>query len=166
MVVEARTDASASQDVLTTSSLASLEALDTEGFLFWTGAVFLLSVAFDVEGFATGHDSPRNFPRLAMPTPHVKVVLYPEQSLPVSRHWLQYGRRRSHGVWRLRHVKQSSAAPVAAALLLLFLGAAEASCSGSFPGAFVARSVVVMSMLTGGAMYGGQTESRKNNAHL
>lgn len=41
-------------------------------------------------------------------------------------HWPQYGRRRSHFVCRFLHAKQSSAAPVAGALLLRFLGAAEA----------------------------------------
>jgi hypothetical protein len=37
-------------------------------------------------------------------------------------HWVQYGLRRSHFVFRFRHVKQSSVAPVTGALLLLFLG--------------------------------------------
>jgi hypothetical protein len=40
---------------------------------------------------AIGSDSPLNFPRLATPTPHVKVVLYPAQSFPLSRHGVQYG---------------------------------------------------------------------------
>jgi hypothetical protein len=35
---------------------------------------------------AIGNESPRNFPLLATPTPHVNVVLYPEQSLPSSKH--------------------------------------------------------------------------------
>lgn len=33
-----------------------------------------------------GKERPRSFPRLATPTPQVKVVRYPEQSLPISRH--------------------------------------------------------------------------------
>lgn len=41
-------------------------------------------------------------------------------------HWPQYGRLRSHLTWRFLQAKQSSLAPVAGALLLRFLGAAEA----------------------------------------
>lgn len=37
----------------------------------------------------TGRCWPRSFPRLATPTPHVNVVLYPEHSRPRSRHWEQ-----------------------------------------------------------------------------
>lgn len=43
------------------------------------------AVAF-LEEFAIGRERPRSFPRLATPTPHVSVVLYPVQSLPISRH--------------------------------------------------------------------------------
>jgi hypothetical protein len=75
---------------------------------------------------AIGRDNPRSFPRLATPTPQVKVVRYPEHSFPISIHWPQYGRRRSHFTPRFLHAKQSSLAPVAGALLLLFLGAAAA----------------------------------------
>jgi hypothetical protein len=70
---------------------------------------------------ATGHVKPRSFPRLAMPTPHVNVVLYPEQSFPISRHCPQYGLRRSHWVLRFWHIKQSSAAPAVVVLLRRFL---------------------------------------------
>ena len=49
---------------------------------------------------AIGNDNPRSLPLLATPTPHVKVVLYPEQSFPWSRQGVQYGRRLSHLVWR------------------------------------------------------------------
>jgi hypothetical protein len=76
--------------------------------------------------FAMGSDRPRSFPRLATPTPQVKVVLYPEHSFPISMHCPQYGRRRSHLTPRFLHAKQSSLAPVAGALLLRFLGAADA----------------------------------------
>lgn len=34
----------------------------------------------------TGSDIPRSLPRLATPTPQVNVVLYPEHSLPWSKH--------------------------------------------------------------------------------
>jgi len=34
----------------------------------------------------TGSVIPLNFPRLATPTPHVSVVLYPEQFFPISMH--------------------------------------------------------------------------------
>lgn len=37
----------------------------------------------------TGSFWPRSLPRLATPTPHVRVVLYPEHSRPSSRHWEQ-----------------------------------------------------------------------------
>lgn len=33
-----------------------------------------------------GRDKPRNFPRLATPTPQVSVVRYPEHSFPISTH--------------------------------------------------------------------------------
>lgn len=46
--------------------------------------------------FAMGNANPRNFPRLATPMFQVKAVLYPEQSLPYSRHWVQYGLFLSH----------------------------------------------------------------------
>lgn len=69
---------------------------------------------------ATGRESPRSFPRLATPTPQVSWVLYPEHSFPNSKHCEQYGRRRSHLVFFLIHVKQSSEAPLAGALLRLF----------------------------------------------
>jgi hypothetical protein len=36
--------------------------------------------------FAMGSDKPRSLPRLATPTPHVSCVLYPEHSLPISKH--------------------------------------------------------------------------------
>jgi hypothetical protein len=39
--------------------------------------------------FAMGNDKPRSFPRLATPTPQVKVVRYPEHSFPSSMHWPQ-----------------------------------------------------------------------------
>lgn len=70
----------------------------------------------------TGQVIPRSLPLLATPTPHVRVVLYPEHSLPISMHCVQYGRLRSHLTERLRHVKQSSVAPPAAVLRRLFLG--------------------------------------------
>lgn len=79
-----------------------------------------------VGDLATGRDIPRSFPRLATPTPQVRVVRYPEHSFPSSMHCPQYGRRRSHFIWRFLHAKQSSLAPVAGALLLRFRGAAEA----------------------------------------
>jgi hypothetical protein len=75
---------------------------------------------------AMGNDMPRSFPRLATPTPQVRVVRYPVQSLPISTHCPQYGRLRSHLTERFLQEKQSSVAPVAGALLLLFLGAAAA----------------------------------------
>lgn len=81
-------------------------------------------LAFCVDDLATGKDMPRSFPRLATPTPQVKVVRYPEHSLPSSIHWPQYGLRRSHLAPRFLQAKQSSLAPVAGALLLRFLGAA------------------------------------------
>ena len=46
-------------------------------------------LAFCVDDLATGKDMPRSFPRLATPTPQVKVVRYPEHSLPSSMHWPQ-----------------------------------------------------------------------------
>ena len=84
-------------------------------------------VAVVVEGdLAMGNDMPRSFPRLATPTPQVRVVRYPVHSLPISTHCPQYGRLRSHFTERFLQEKQSSVAPVAGALLLLFLGAAAA----------------------------------------
>jgi hypothetical protein len=68
------------------------------------------------EDFATGRDRPRSLPRLATPTPQVNCVLYPEHSLPTSRHCEQYGRLRSHLVFFLVQAKQSSEAPLARAL--------------------------------------------------
>lgn len=49
--------------------------------LFLPSDLTLLSpaVLFDL---AIGKDNPRSFPLLATPRPQVKVVLYPEQSLP------------------------------------------------------------------------------------
>lgn len=41
---------------------------------------------------ATGLERPLSLPRLATPTPHVNVVLYPEQSFPIVMHGVQYGR--------------------------------------------------------------------------
>jgi hypothetical protein len=38
---------------------------------------------------ATGLERPLSLPRLATPTPHVNVVLYPEQSFPISMHGVQ-----------------------------------------------------------------------------
>ena len=69
-----------------------------------------------------GRDSPRSFPLLATPTPQVRVVLYPEQSFPTSKHCVQYGLLLSHFVWRSWQAKQSSAAPVVGALLRRFRG--------------------------------------------
>ena len=48
---------------------------------------FLLSIFTSDPGstfldFAIGNAKPRSLPLLATPTPHVKVVLYPEQSFP------------------------------------------------------------------------------------
>lgn len=68
----------------------------------------------------TGSFWPRSLPLLATPTPHVRVVLYPEHSRPSSRHCEQYGRRRSHRAPRLEHVKQSSGAPLTTVLLRRF----------------------------------------------
>jgi hypothetical protein len=39
--------------------------------------------------FAMGNDRPRSLPRLATPTPQVRVVRYPEHSFPISIHWPQ-----------------------------------------------------------------------------
>ena len=39
--------------------------------------------------FAMGSDRPRSLPRLATPTPQVRVVRYPEHSFPISMHWPQ-----------------------------------------------------------------------------
>ncbi len=74
--------------------------------------------------FAMGRERPRSLPRLATPTPQVSWVLYPEHSLLTSRHWEQYGRRRSHLTPRFVQVKQSSEAPPAGARLLRLRAAA------------------------------------------
>lgn len=86
---------------------------------------FRVAVVADGD-LATGNVMPRSFPRLATPTPQVRVVRYPVHSFPISTHCPQYGRLRSHFTERFLHEKQSSVAPVAGALLLLFLGAAAA----------------------------------------
>ena len=77
--------------------------------------------------FATGRDSPRSFPRLATPTPHVNCVLYPEHVLPRSMHWVQYGRLRSQVDCASWQAKQSSTAPVVGARRLRFRGEAGES---------------------------------------
>lgn len=76
---------------------------------------------------AIGSESPRSFPRLATPTPHVNWVLYPEHSFPISRHCEQYGLLRSHFTPLFEHVKQSSAAPPAGARLLRLRTAATSA---------------------------------------
>jgi hypothetical protein len=109
-------------------------------------------VAVVVDGdLAMGRDIPRSFPRLATPTPQVRVVRYPVHSLPISTHCPQYGRLRSHLIERFLQEKQSSVAPVAGALLLLFLGAAAALLlSSTF---FTSMGWVVVGEAT--AMLGG-----------
>ena len=101
---------------------SSFFTFDVELFLRFaslsTGLISLPSAFL----FAIGHDSPRNFPLLATPTPHVNVVLYPEHSLPRSMHCVQYGLLRSHLTPRFLHAKQSSAAPPVPVLRLRFLG--------------------------------------------
>jgi hypothetical protein len=78
--------------------------------------------------FAIGKDMPRSFPRLATPTPHVRVVRYPEHSFPFLTHCSQYGRRWSHFTPSFLHAKQSTVALVAGVfLVLLFLGAETAA---------------------------------------
>lgn len=117
--------------LLRVSSLAGLccvvvvvgVATDAVDFCAFESRVVLVVCVGDL---AIGSDMPRSLPRLATPTPQVKVVRYPEHSLPISMHCPQYGRRRSHLICRFLHAKQSSLAPVAGALLLRFLGAAEA----------------------------------------
>ena len=111
----------------------SCRAFDTEpvlrffaGLSFSTGATFLL--------FAIGKARPRNFPLLATPTPHVKTVLYPEQSLPRSRHCVQYGLLLSQVVCKSWQAKQSSAAPVVGARLLFFRGEVGEGMSLVFDG--------------------------------
>lgn len=82
----------------------------------------------------TGSFWPRSFPRLATPTPHVSVVLYPEHSRPSSRHCEQYGRRRSHLAPLLEQVKQSSGAPLTTVLFRRFrVGAASGSVFRGLP---------------------------------
>ena len=97
--------------ILISSSLPSrcLETVDAARGRF-TGGLF--GAGADL---ATGRDRPRSFPRLATPTPQVNWVLYPEHSLPTSKHCEQYGRRRSHLRLLLVHAKQSSEAPLAGA---------------------------------------------------
>lgn len=93
----------------------------------------------------TGSFWPRSFPRLATPTPHVNVVLYPEHSRPRSRHWEQYGRRRSHRAPRLEQAKQSSGAPLTTVLLRRFRTGAFGSVLRDFPlgaGSFAGRSAL------------------------
>lgn len=93
----------------------------------------------------TGSCWPRSFPRLATPTPHVNVVLYPEHSRPRSRHWEQYGRRRSHRAPRLEQAKQSSGAPLTTVLLRRFRTGAFGSVLRDFPlgvGSFAGRSAL------------------------
>ena len=107
--------------------------------------------------FAMGKDMPRSFPRLATPTPHVKVVLYPEHSFPISTHCPQYGRRRSHFIWRFLHAKQSSVAPVAGALLLRFLGAAAAAALLVVVVAVVVVMGVISTFLTSAGWVVGET---------
>lgn len=50
--------------------------------------------------------------------------------MPTSRHCEQYGRRRSHVVFRFVQAKQSSEAPLAGALLRRFLGAEASTATG------------------------------------
>lgn len=59
--------------------------------LFLRFATPLFVVASLPSGFllATGLERPLSLPRLATPTPHVNVVLYPEQSFPISMHGVQ-----------------------------------------------------------------------------
>jgi hypothetical protein len=98
--------------ILTFSSVGSRDLdIDEEARGRATGG--LLGIGAD---FATGRDKPRSLPRLATPTPQVNCVLYPEHSLPSSRHCEQYGRRRSHLVFLLVQAKQSLEAPLAGAL--------------------------------------------------
>lgn len=92
---------------------------------------------------ATGNDKPRSLPLLATPTPHVNCVLYPEHSLPISKHGEQYGLRLSHLTLRLWHAKQSSAAPLAGALLLLFLGASMSVLLAGGHGSGMAGMVIM-----------------------
>ena len=102
--------------ILTSSSVGSRD-LDIDEDARGRAAGGLLGTGAD---FATGRDKPRSLPRLATPTPQVNWVLYPEHSLPTSRHCEQYGRRRSHLVFLLVQAKQSSEAPLAGALLRRF----------------------------------------------
>ncbi len=99
--------------ILTSSSVGSRD-LEIDEDARGRAAGGLLATGAD---FATGRDKPRNLPLLATPTPQVNWVLYPEHSLPTSRHCEQYGRRRSHLVFLLVQAKQSSEAPLAGALL-------------------------------------------------
>jgi len=98
---------------------------------------------------AMGSDRPRSFPLLATPTPHVNCVLYPEHSLPISRHCEQYGLLRSHLTFRLAQVKQSSAAPPAGALLLR-LRAEAASFAAAVVGVLIGAVILAMDVRRGG----------------
>lgn len=98
------------------------------------GELFL-TAALTGGALAMGRDKPRSLPRLATPTPQVSCVLYPEHSLPTSRHCEQYGLLLSHLTLRLVQAKQSSEAPPAGARLLRFRAAAvsgfgAAACTG------------------------------------
>lgn len=100
----------------------SFLVLDVELFLRLASISVGLASVPSAFLFAIGHESPRSLPLLATPTPHVKVVLYPEHSFPMSIHCVQYGRFRSHFTARFLQVKQSSEAPPPAVRRLLFLG--------------------------------------------
>lgn len=106
-------------------ALVEVEVVEAEAVDSFRVVVVVVVVAVDGD-LAMGNDMPRSFPRLATPTPQVRVVRYPVHSLPISMHCPQYGRLRSHFTERFLQEKQSSVAPVAGALLLLFLGAAAA----------------------------------------
>jgi hypothetical protein len=142
--------------ILTSSSLGSADLEIDEAARGRFAAGGLLGAGAD---FATGRDRPLSFPRLATPTPQVNCVLYPEHSLPTSRHWEQYGRRRSHLVFLLVQAKQSSEAPLAGALRRRFRwgtvgGSDEAQEEGGHATGRViltARSVEVSEASTYGA---------------
>ena len=97
------------------------------------GGDFAVSLCACSPDSITGSFCPRSFPRLATPTPHVNVVLYPEHSRPISRHCEQYGRRRSHRAPRLEQAKQSSGAPLTTVLLRRFRTGAFGSVLRDFP---------------------------------
>ncbi len=92
--------------------------------------------------FAMGQAKPRSLPLLATPTPQVNVVLYPEHSLPMSMHCVQYGRFRSHFTPRFPQAKQSSVAPPPAVLRLLFLGGGPDMPFGSMEASLVGAMMV------------------------